>query len=114
MTRYDNSAVIERLERENRELRMHCENLRSAGLALAFYQDDTDQYSEARHIVMTESPSQSLAAVRAEAVDAALRKYAQQWVEPQVKGPFSRELVYADIIDHADRLAELRNGEDNE
>ena len=50
----DNSAVIKQLERENRELRAHCENLRSAGLALAFYQDDTDQYSEDRHIVMTE------------------------------------------------------------
>ena len=52
--RTDNSAVIERLERENRELRANCENLRNAGLALAFYRDDTDEYAEARRILMTE------------------------------------------------------------
>ena len=78
----DNSAVVERLERENRELR-----------------------------AMLDKP---LREIKAEAVDAALREYAQQWIEPQVKGPFPRELVYADIIDHADRLAELRSGEENE
>ena len=56
----------------------------------------------------------AISEIQAEAVDAALRNYAQQWVEPQVKGPFLRELVHADIIEHADRLADMRNGEDNE
>ena len=56
----------------------------------------------------------AISEIQAEAVESALRNYAQQWVEPQVKGPFSREIVHADIIEHADRLAEQKNGEGSE
>ena len=115
--RTDNSAVIERLERENRELRGHIERQNTVIFDILTAVDDGDAWAvpfEKAREVYNESPAQSLRSIQAEAVDAALRKYAQQWVEPQVKGPFSREIVHADIIEHADRLADMRNGEGSE
>ena len=92
MTRYNNGAVIERLKRENRELRANLERLRS----------ELSQYHEhGESSALYQTPAQSLRSIQAEAVESIFDKITA------IGGRFRA----VDIEQYAQKL---RNGEDNE
>jgi len=103
----------EHYRKERDEMAAHVERLRKY-LARTYRQGRCDARISEGKKLLAETPAQSLAAMRAKAVDKALREYADQWLEPQVKGPFERELISADIREYAYRLQQLRNGSDDD